>query len=247
MTMLMSGCQIGNKDIVVSKTLSNKQVFKIEKSACGLKEAKVYLTNYQNIYGKAYTIDLWQHDFGDDSLEDYVMDITLEELYEAIPQISKVPMSMKLLKSTVELTSFVKNFDDNEMVATYEDELTFMDPVYEEIIVGFIAKLRPIERFIFLQNYEYCADKYVHLTTKELGSVREFVELCKQDKLGKKHICWEGCRECVEDKFIRNQRDSVRNRFRDTILKADMNAEDLSGKLEELMMREWHKLEKEMN
>lgn len=58
-------------------------------------------------------------------------------------------MSMKLLKSTVELTSFVKNFDDNEMVATYEDELTFMDPVYEEIIVGFIAKLRPIERFIF--------------------------------------------------------------------------------------------------
>ena len=174
-------------------------------------------------------------------------DITLEELYEAIPQISKVPMSMKLLKRTVELTSFVKNFDDNEMVATYEDELTFMDPVYEEIIVGFIAKLRPIERFIFLQNYEYCADKYVHLTTKELGSVREFVELCKQDKFGKKHICWEGCRECVEDKFIRNQRDSVRNRFRDTILKADMNAEDLSGKLEELMMREWHKLEKEMN
>ena len=56
--LLFSGCKIGNKDIVVSKTLSNKQVFKIEKSACGLKEAKVYLTNYQNIYGKAYTIDI---------------------------------------------------------------------------------------------------------------------------------------------------------------------------------------------
>lgn len=80
MAMLLSGCQIGNKDIVVSKTLSNKQLFKIEKRACGLKEAKVYLTNYQNIYGKAYTIDLWQHDFGDDSLEAYVKDITLEEL-----------------------------------------------------------------------------------------------------------------------------------------------------------------------
>lgn len=78
--VMLSGCQIGNKDIVVSNTLTNKQVFKIGGSACGLKEAKVYLTNYQNIYGTAYTIDLWQHDFGDDSLADYVKDITLEEL-----------------------------------------------------------------------------------------------------------------------------------------------------------------------
>lgn len=80
MAVMLSGCQIGNKDIVVSNSLSNKQVFKLDKTACGLKEAKVYLTNYQNIYGTAYTIDLWQHDFGDDSLTDYVKDITLEEL-----------------------------------------------------------------------------------------------------------------------------------------------------------------------
>lgn len=80
MAVMLSGCQIGNKDIVVSNNLSNKQVFKLDKTACGLKEARVYLTNYQNIYGTAYTIDLWQHDFGDDSLTEYVKDITLEEL-----------------------------------------------------------------------------------------------------------------------------------------------------------------------
>lgn len=80
MALMLAGCQIGNKDIIVSGSLTNRQVFKIGGRACGLKEAKVYLTNYQNIYGTAYTIDLWQHDFGDDSLVDYVKDITLEEL-----------------------------------------------------------------------------------------------------------------------------------------------------------------------
>ena len=80
LSMALTGCQIGNKDIVVSGTLSSRQVFTLDKSACSLKEAKVYLANYQNIYGTAYTIDLWQHDFGDASLLDYVKDITLEEL-----------------------------------------------------------------------------------------------------------------------------------------------------------------------
>lgn len=79
-TLLMSGCQIGNKDIVVSRALTNKQVFEINRRECGLKEVMVYLANYQNIYGFAYTIDLWQHDFGDDSLAKYVKDVTLAEL-----------------------------------------------------------------------------------------------------------------------------------------------------------------------
>jgi len=80
MTLLLSGCQIGDKEIVISKTLNNRQVFKIDRSICELKEAKVYLANYQNLYGTAYTVDLWQHDFGDNSLADYVKDVTLEEL-----------------------------------------------------------------------------------------------------------------------------------------------------------------------
>lgn len=78
--LTMAGCKIGNKDIIVSKALNNKQIFRIDGNECGLKEAMVYLANYQNIYGTAYTIDLWQHDFGDDSLEAYVKDVTLEEL-----------------------------------------------------------------------------------------------------------------------------------------------------------------------
>lgn len=80
MTLLLSGCKIGDKDIVVSKRLNSRQVFKIDRSICELKEAKVYLANYQNLYGSAYTVNLWEHDFGDDSLTNYIKDITLEEL-----------------------------------------------------------------------------------------------------------------------------------------------------------------------
>ena len=82
MSVLLCGCRIGNREIVVmlSGTLNDKQVFKMDKTACGLKEARVYLTNYQNIYGTAYGIDLWEHDFGENSLEKYVKDVTLEKL-----------------------------------------------------------------------------------------------------------------------------------------------------------------------
>lgn len=80
MALLLTGCQIGNKNIVVSGSVNNRQVFKIGDSACSIKEARVYLTNYQNIYGTAYSLDLWQHDFGDDSLVDYVKAVTMNEL-----------------------------------------------------------------------------------------------------------------------------------------------------------------------
>ena len=38
----------------------------------------------QNIYGTAYGLDLWQHDFGDSSLENYVKNITMQELAQVV-------------------------------------------------------------------------------------------------------------------------------------------------------------------
>lgn len=81
---LLTGCQIGDKNIVVLKPLGNKHLFQIGEMTCSMKEAKVYLANYQNIYGEAYTLDLWQHDFGDNSLEEYIKAITLNELVNMV-------------------------------------------------------------------------------------------------------------------------------------------------------------------
>ena len=82
--LLLTGCQIGDTNIVVMKPLGNRYLFQIGEVSCSVKEAKVYLANYQNIYGEAYTLDLWQHDFGDESLEAYIKNITLNELVTVV-------------------------------------------------------------------------------------------------------------------------------------------------------------------
>lgn len=82
--MLLTGCQIGDKSIVVLSTLGKKYVFSLGEVSCSVKEARLYLANYRNIYGNAYTLDLWQHDFGDESLEDYIKTITLNTLVTVV-------------------------------------------------------------------------------------------------------------------------------------------------------------------
>lgn len=104
---LPAGCQIGNRDIVVMSTTNSRQVFQIGGSACSLKEARVYLCNYANLYGTAYTIDLWQHDFGEYSLEDYVKDITLDKLtrvycMDLLAESREMELSEEELKKTAE-------------------------------------------------------------------------------------------------------------------------------------------------
>lgn len=131
LSMALTGCQIGNKDIVVSGTLSSRQVFTLDKSACSLKEAKVYLANYQNIYGTAYTIDLWQHDFGDASLLDYVKDITLEELtrvytMDLLAQSQEVTLSED---ETAKVAEAAKEY----YASLSEDETAYMDVVEADI------------------------------------------------------------------------------------------------------------------
>ena len=81
-TVTLTGCKVGNTQIKLeSIRLSNhKNVFIINDYKCPLKMAKLYLCNYRNLYGSAYGLDLWQYDFGDASLEDYVKDVTIQEL-----------------------------------------------------------------------------------------------------------------------------------------------------------------------
>lgn len=80
----ISGCQFGKTEVVVSSELSDREVFRIGERTCSLAEAKVFLTNYQNIYGKVYDVNLWEHDFGDNSLEEYVKDLTISQLAQII-------------------------------------------------------------------------------------------------------------------------------------------------------------------
>ena len=81
----LSGCTIGNTEFVLDvNNVGRNDVFSINGATCTKEEAKLYLCNYQNLYGYEYGIDLWQHDFGDipeeETLAYYVKEVTLMEL-----------------------------------------------------------------------------------------------------------------------------------------------------------------------
>ena len=80
-----TGCDFGeNKEVKITSEWKEDEVFRIHNRSCSLSEARIFLTNYQNIYGKVYDINLWEHDFGENSLEQYVKDLTISQLARII-------------------------------------------------------------------------------------------------------------------------------------------------------------------
>lgn len=82
---LLSGCSFGNTEFVIDlNNVGRNDIFSINGEDCTKDEAKLYLCNYQNIYGSAYGLDLWQYDYTDMdvevTLEEYIKELTIEEL-----------------------------------------------------------------------------------------------------------------------------------------------------------------------
>lgn len=81
MSMMLTGCQLGEKKFVLDlHRVGKSTVFSIDDTECYVKEAKLYLCNYKNLYGNAYGVDLWEADLDKASLEEYVRGVTLNEL-----------------------------------------------------------------------------------------------------------------------------------------------------------------------
>lgn len=85
LSAMLTGCTIGNTEFVLDmNNVGRNDVFSINGVDCTKEEVRLYLCNYQNIYGYEYGIDLWQYDFGDipeeETLEYYVKEVTLAEL-----------------------------------------------------------------------------------------------------------------------------------------------------------------------
>ena len=81
---LLCGCSIGGRQVVLTSGLGSQEGFKIGGEACRLAEAKVYLANYQNIYGKSYGIDLWEQGFQTKKLKKYVKDAALSKMTKIV-------------------------------------------------------------------------------------------------------------------------------------------------------------------
>jgi len=140
----LSGCRIGNTEFVLKeKKVSEKVIFQLNGEKCELPEAKVYLANYKNLYGTAYDVKLWGGDYNENNLEQYIKDITLEELEHiyAIQGLAK--------KQDVALTEDEKE-NVKSMASEYYDSLTedekdFMDVSEKDLVAIY-------ERYVLAQK-----------------------------------------------------------------------------------------------
>jgi len=156
--VLLTGCQIGDKSIVVLKPLSNRYVFQIGDVSCSVKEAKLYLANYQNIYGEAYTLDLWEHDFGDESLEEYVKTITLNKLV-TVACMTQLAGQQGLALTEEDEANIL------EAASAYYDSLTEKDKGYLNVSEVEIAE--------YYRHYVLAQKVYYYLTGEINGEVSD--------------------------------------------------------------------------
>ncbi len=80
LTLLFSGCSIGGRQVYFASKSGMGNVFKIGDFACSEDEAKVYLANYKNLYGKVYGTDLWNEKYDTDQMGDSIKDAVMNHL-----------------------------------------------------------------------------------------------------------------------------------------------------------------------
>lgn len=130
----VSGCRLGNTEIKIGSKLSGKEVFRIGKTSCPLAEARVFLTNYQNIYGTVYGVKLWEQDLGENSLEQYVKDLTISQLAKIV--------SMDLLAEQQGISLTKEEQDQTKAAAKeYYASLSKKEINYMDVKEGDIARL----------------------------------------------------------------------------------------------------------
>lgn len=81
LTGSLTGCgTLSNTKIVLTTGLTGDQLFKVGKSVCTLPEAMIYVMDYKQQYENAYGVEMWEHDFGGVTLEEYVKDTIIAQL-----------------------------------------------------------------------------------------------------------------------------------------------------------------------
>ncbi len=154
----LSGCKLGDTSFLFSSGMDENEVFQINEAVCTLPEAKVYLCNYQNIYGSAYGINLWEQETADKSLETYVKEITITELTRVVCM-DELAVQREIVLSEEEEQKA------KEAAAAYyksltEEEISYME-VSEELLTEMYC------------DYALAQKLYISLTAEVNGEVSD--------------------------------------------------------------------------
>jgi len=171
-------------------------------------------------------------------------DLSVEEIWTCIPDNVNTKMSesdvrdvLVYMKGNLSLQALSRDMHP----CIEEDMISFLDPAIEKEIREFLKSMRPVERFVFLQQNEFCSDHFARMSREELLTEEVFVKLCEEDKFGSRNITYieETHSKVVSFSFLKNVRVASRERFAKTIRSLDCSYDDLSGRIEEIMMEYW--------
>lgn len=170
--LLFSGCK-GEEDqtgdTVVRFSTGDSELLSIGGTKCPVSYAKVLLSNYQNIYGRAFGMDLWGHDFGEQDLYSYVKDLSLTELARLI--------TMESLAQSRGLTLSSKETENAQAAAkAYYESLSDAEKEYMEIDEEGLFKLYrdyALAKKLYSEltagvNYEVSEDEARVMTIQEI-------------------------------------------------------------------------------
>lgn len=148
--LMLTGCQIGDTQVVFKPVQigTHKYLFQINDRTCDVQQARLYLCNYRNLYGSAYGIDLWEYDYGTDSLEQYVKDITIQELSRV------VCMDMLAEQMQVSLTedelALAKKAGAEYYASLNSAELAFMEVKESDVVRAYEEYALAKKLYLFL-------------------------------------------------------------------------------------------------
>ncbi len=76
----LSGTGCGKGDTLHVPQIAAKPVLKVDGQSYSTAEAKVYLANYQNLYGTVAGVNLWEQETKKSTLEEYIKNLTISQM-----------------------------------------------------------------------------------------------------------------------------------------------------------------------
>lgn len=195
-----SGCGLmENTEIVFTTGLSGEQLFKIGKSVCTLPEAMIYVMDYQRQYEGVYGVEMWEHDFGGITFENYVKDTIVDQL-ASMKAITLLAGDYEVSLSSDEEEKVSQAAEDYYGALT-EEQIEYMDlelkdveslyrdhalsgKVYEEITKDVNTEVSDDEaRIITVQQIRLDSDETAQSVKEQLDEGRDFAAVASSYSL----------------------------------------------------------------
>lgn len=127
-----AGCSKG--DTLHVPQIASRQVLKVDGESYSASEAKVYLVNYQNLYGTVAGVDLWKQESQKKDLEEYIKNLAISQMTKILGMDS-LAKSRGIALDEAELASVQK------AAKAYSDSLNEAERAYLEADEENIQKL----------------------------------------------------------------------------------------------------------